>query len=77
LLFHHWLETRGARQALSRAASSVHGIGGYLCCGVSHALVAAQDELVRPSRLIEAEAVSARQEGVIVLGGGEREGNLK
>jgi hypothetical protein len=41
------------------------------------ALFAAQDELVRPSRLIEAEAVSARQEGVIVLGGAEREGNLK
>jgi pyridoxine kinase len=59
LFFHHWLEARGTRQALSRAASSVHGIVAATHAAKSRelALVAAQDELVRPSRLIEAEAV--------------------
>ena len=59
LFFHHWLETRGTREALSRATSSVHAIVAATHAAGSRelALVAAQDELVRPSRLIEAEAV--------------------
>jgi len=59
LFFHHWLETRGTCQALSRAASSVHGIVAATHAAGSRelALIAAQDELVRPSRLIEAEAL--------------------
>ncbi len=59
LFFHHWLETRGTREALSRAASSVHAIVAATHAAGSRelALVAAQDELVCPSRLIEAEAV--------------------
>ena len=59
LFFHHWLETRGTRQALSRAASSVHAIVAATHAAGSRelALVAAQDELARPSRIYEAEAV--------------------
>ncbi len=59
LFFHHWLETRGTRQALSRAASSVHAIVAATHAAESRelALVAAQDELARPSRIYEAEAV--------------------
>jgi len=59
LFFHHWLETRRTREALSRAASSVHAIVAATHAAGSRelALVAAQDELVCPSRLIEAEAV--------------------
>ncbi len=59
LFFHHWLETRGTRQALSRAASSVHAIVAATHAAESRelALVAAQDELAHPSRIYEAEAV--------------------
>jgi pyridoxine kinase len=59
LFFHHWLETRGTREALSHAASSVHAIVAATHAAGSRelALVAAQDELVRPSRFFEAEAV--------------------
>ena len=59
LFFHHWLETRATRQALSRAASSVHAIVAATHAAESRelALVAAQDELARPSRIYEAEAV--------------------
>ena len=59
LFFHHWLETRGTRQALSRAASSVHAIVAATHAAESRelALVAAQEELARPSRIYEAEAV--------------------
>ena len=59
LFFHHWLETRATPEALSRAASSVHAIVTATAAAGSRelALVAAQDELVRPSRLFAAEAV--------------------
>jgi pyridoxine kinase len=59
LFFHHWLETRAARAALSHAASSVHAIVTATHAAGSRelVLVAAQDELVRPSRFFEAEAV--------------------
>jgi pyridoxine kinase len=59
LFFHHWLETRGTRQALSRAASSVHAAVATTHAAESRelALVAAQDEFAHPSRIYEAEAV--------------------
>jgi pyridoxine kinase len=59
LFFHHWLETRGTRQALSRAGSSVHAIvaATHVAGSRELALVAAQEELARPSRIYEAEAV--------------------
>jgi len=52
LFFHHWLETRATPEALSRAASSVHAIvSATLAAGSRElALIAAQDELIRPSR---------------------------
>ena len=59
LFLHHWLERRGTREALSRAASSVHAIVTATEAAGSRelALIAAQDELVRPSRLFAAEPV--------------------
>ena len=59
LFFHHWLETRGTREALSRAASSVHAIvaATYAAGSRELVLIAAQDEFVRPSGFFEAEAV--------------------
>jgi pyridoxine kinase len=59
LFFHHWLETGATREALSRAASSVHAIVTATEAAGSRelVLVAAQDELVRPSRLFTAEPV--------------------
>jgi pyridoxine kinase len=59
LFLHHWLETRGAREALSRAASSVHAIVSATHAAGSRelTLVAAQEEFVRPSQLFTAEAV--------------------
>jgi pyridoxine kinase len=59
LFFHHWLETRATREALSCAASSVHAIVTATEAAGSRelVLVAAQDELVLPSRLFAAEAV--------------------
>ncbi|HEY1454543.1 MAG TPA: pyridoxal kinase, partial [Roseiarcus sp.] len=59
LFFHHWLETRVTREALSCAASSVHAIVTATEAAGSRelVLVAAQDELVLPSRLFAAEAV--------------------
>jgi pyridoxine kinase len=58
LFFHHWLETRGTREALRRAASSVYAIvaATYVAGSRELALVAAQEELVRPARFFEAEA---------------------
>ncbi len=57
LFFHHWLETRATPDALSRAASSVHAmVSATLAAGSRElALIAAQDELIRPSRLFAAE----------------------
>src|SRR5271163_3390512 len=59
LFFHHWLETRATPDALSRAGSSVHAIVTATEAAQSRelALVAAQDEFVRPSRLFAAEPV--------------------
>jgi pyridoxine kinase len=59
LFFHHWLEGRSTPEALSRTASSVFGVvAATLAAGGRElALVAAQDELVRPSRIFRAEAV--------------------
>src|SRR5271155_2041779 len=59
LFFHHWLETRATPDALSRAASSVHAIVTATAAAGSRelALVAAPDELVRPTRLFAAEPV--------------------
>ncbi len=60
LFFHHWLERRSTPEALSRTASSVFGVvAATLAAGARElALVAAQDELVRPSAIFMAEAVS-------------------
>ncbi len=60
LFFHHWLETGSTPEALSRTASSVFGVvAATLAAGESElALVPAQEELVRPSKLFRAEAVS-------------------
>jgi pyridoxine kinase len=59
LFFHQWLERRSTPEALSRTASSVFGIvAATLAAGARElALVAAQDELVRPSTIFLAEEV--------------------
>jgi pyridoxine kinase len=59
LFFHHWLETRTTPEALSRAASSVHAVVAATAAAGSRELmlVAAQDEIVRPSRLFAPEPV--------------------
>jgi pyridoxine kinase len=59
LFFHHWLKRRVTPEALRRAASSVHAIVTATGAAGSRelVLVAAQDELVRPSRLFAAEAL--------------------
>ncbi len=59
LFFHHWLARRSTPEALSLTASSVFGIvAATLAAGVRElALVAAQDELVRPSQVFAVEAV--------------------
>lgn len=60
LFLHHWLERRSTPEALSRTASSVFGIvAATLASGERElALIAAQEELVRPSKLFQADAVS-------------------
>ena len=57
--FHHWLESRETAKALSRTASSVFGIvAATLAAGDRElALVAAQEELVRPSNVFESIAI--------------------
>lgn len=59
LFFHHWLERRSTPEALSRTASSVFGVvAATLAAGGRElALVAAQDEFVRPSSVFRAHAV--------------------
>jgi pyridoxine kinase len=59
LFLHHWLETHATPEALSRAASSVHAVvKATLAAGSRElSLIAAQDELIRPSQLFAAEAV--------------------
>ncbi len=59
LFFHHWLETHDTPEALSRAASAVHAIVNATMVAGSRelSLIAAQDELIRPSQLFAPEAV--------------------
>jgi pyridoxine kinase len=59
LFFHHWLESRQTAAALSQTASSVFGIvAATLAAGERElALVAAQEELVRPSNVFESIAI--------------------
>jgi pyridoxine kinase len=59
LFFHHWLETRDTRDALSRASSSVYAIVKATLDSGSRelSLIAAQDELIRPTQPFTAEAV--------------------
>jgi pyridoxine kinase len=58
LFFHHWLDGRSTPKALSRAASSVFGVvAATFAAGARElALVAAQEELVRPTRLFRPKA---------------------
>ena len=59
LFLHHWLRIARRPQALSRAASSVHAVVAATEAAGSRelALIAAQDDLVRPSRLFAAVAI--------------------
>jgi pyridoxine kinase len=59
LFFHHWLETRSTREALSRAASAVHAIVNATMAAGSRelSLIAAQDEFTRSSQLFAIEVV--------------------
>jgi pyridoxine kinase len=59
LFFHHWLEARATREALSRAASAVHAIVNATMAAGSRelSLIAAQDEFTGPAQLFAAEAV--------------------
>ena len=60
LFLHHWLERRSTPEALSRTASSVFGVVAATHAAGERelALIAAQDELVRPSKRFRAESVS-------------------
>jgi pyridoxine kinase len=59
LFFHHWLEARGTREALSRAASAVHAIVNATMAAGSRelSLIAAQDEFTNPAQLFAIEVV--------------------
>jgi pyridoxine kinase len=59
LFFHHWLEAHDTPEALSRAASSVHAVVKATLASGSRelSLIAAQEELTRPSQLFVAETV--------------------
>jgi pyridoxine kinase len=59
LFFHQWLETHDTRESLSRAASAVYALVKATMAAGSRelSLIAAQDELTRPSQLFAAEAV--------------------
>ena len=59
LFFHHWLETHDTREALSLTASAVYAVvKATMAVGSRElSLIAAQDELTRPSQLFAAEAV--------------------
>jgi pyridoxine kinase len=59
LFFHNWLETHETRDSLSHAASSVYAVVKATLDSKSRelSLIAAQDELARPTQLFEAEAV--------------------
>jgi pyridoxine kinase len=55
----HWLRTRSVADALQAAAAAVHGLLSRTAEAGSRELllVAAQDELVRPSRVFDVDAV--------------------
>jgi len=57
LFLFHWLKTRSAPQALASAASSVYGVVVATAASGERelALIAAQEEFVRPSRLFQPE----------------------
>jgi len=57
LFFFHWLRARSAPEALATAAASVYGVVAATAEAGQRelAIVAAQDELVRPSRLFRPE----------------------
>ncbi|WP_271169515.1 pyridoxal kinase PdxY [Hansschlegelia plantiphila] len=59
LFFVHWLTTRSAAEAMSKAASSVYGLLKATAEAGSREIltVAAQDEFVRPSRVFVAEPI--------------------
>ena len=59
LFFAHYLATRSAPEALSRAASSVHGLlQRTMISGARElALVEAQEEFIRPSRIFAPRAI--------------------
>jgi pyridoxine kinase len=59
LFFHYWLGNHDTPEALSRAASSVYAVVKATLASGSRelSLIAAQDELTRPSQLFAAEAV--------------------
>jgi pyridoxine kinase len=57
LFLFHWLKTRSTPEALASAASSVYGVVAATAASGERelALIAAQDEFVRPSRLFQPE----------------------
>jgi pyridoxine kinase len=59
LFLHHWLECCNAAEALARAASAVYGLVAATAAAGSRelALIAAQDEIVAPSRLFAPEPI--------------------
>jgi pyridoxine kinase len=59
VFFVHWLRTGSAAEALSLAASSIFGVLAKTAAAGSRELltVAAQEEFVRPSRLLTAERI--------------------
>ena len=59
LFFFHWLRTRSAPEALASAAASVYGVVAATAEAGQRelAIVAAQDEFVRPTRLFQPEPV--------------------
>jgi pyridoxine kinase len=59
LFLHHWLQRRDAAEALARAASAVYGLVAATAAAGSRelALIAAQDELVTPSRRFAPEQI--------------------
>ena len=59
LFFAHYLRSGSVGEALSRAASSVFGVLAKTAEAVAREiqLIAAQDEIIKPSRMFEAEAL--------------------
>ena len=57
LFFFHWLESGSARSALSKSVASVYGVIAATARSGQRelALIASQDELIRPTRAFEAQ----------------------